>query len=316
MATPGSRTPALRITFAAALALVAAACGGSEAASERIAEEILERAAEQAGEGRGDVDVDFDLDGDGSGGVSVDMENGQMAMGQDLPRPDWLPGGFPLPDDLNITYAVLDNEVSAAGLGGDVAADPTKVRDDHIGAMESWGARLVNDVDSSSELMMLAFVLPDGRVARTVYLDPGNGGTQFSLEIREEDLERLEFEVSGPKQGSGVGVAVIDGERYEAAGRCEIGPDYASFSTDGGAGGGDDVSITVSRAGEVNMSNATVSRVDLETGDMVIWLLAAAEGNVSQGEFDTSSITAEGQFSNMMGELTDPTPGTIEVRCD
>jgi hypothetical protein len=295
---------------ATVLALIAAGCGGGEAASERFAEELLERAVEGAG------DVDIDIDGDGTGGVSVDMGDGQMAMGQNLARPDWLPNGFPLPDDLNITYAVLDNEVSAAGLGGDIPAEPLAIRDRHIAQMESWGATLVNEGDSLGDLMTLAFVIPDGRVARTVYLDPGNGTTQFSLELRSEDLELLQYEVSGPKQGPGVGVAVIDGTRYETEGRCEIGPDYASFSTESADGDGDDISITVTRAGEVNMTNATVSRVDFTTGDMTIWLLAATEGNVSQGTFDGSSITSEGRFSNMTGELTEPVSGTVEIRCN
>jgi hypothetical protein len=300
-----------RTPVGVALLLVAAtACGGGESASERLAESIIEEGISASGE-----DVDVDIDFDASGGFSADIGDGQMAMGDDLPRPDWLPNGLPLPDGLAIKASAVDPEVETDVLWGDVDSTGPQVRDAHVGALTAWGAQLIGDPAAVAERDTITFALPDGRVLETSYYDTGEGRTQFTLEIAVRDLEQVEFEASGPKVGPGVATATIDGDTFEAAGQCEMGPGFASFIPEFQPGD-DEVSISVSEAGPVNLTNATVGRSDFETGEVVIWVLAATEANVSQGTFDAGSISVEGEFTDLMNFDTGAVNGRIDVRCD
>lgn len=309
MATPRRRL-ALSVPLtlgAAALVLSTAGCGGGEAASERLAEEILERSAEQASGNDGeDIDIDLDIDGDGSGSVSVDMGNGQMAMGEDLPRPDWLPSGFPIPDGAKITYSVNDVAAGQAGLGGDAPGTLDQVRSGYVSAMESFGARLITPEGYDDR--SLVWQIPDGRVAEIALLSIQGGGVQFTLALNvEEDIERLEDAVAGPSEFLGRAVAVVDAETFIGEGTCQLAVDYANFASTG-----DPTEPQISVSVQGSSVNGTVTVVD-ESGDVRIWILS--ESGDTTGSFDRSSISVAGPVMNVMTGDVD-IPASIDVTCD
>lgn len=251
-------------------------------------------------------DVDIDFDGDGSGGVRVATGAGEMAMGEDLPRPDWLPSGFPIPDGATITYSVNDVDAGQAALGGDAPGTLEQVRSGYVAAMESFGARLITrDGDDDRSLV---WEIPDGRVAQIALLSIEGGGVQFTLALNvEDDIERFEREVAGPSEGIGRAVAVVDGESFEGEGVCQFGGNYANFGSTA-----DPTEPQIAVAVQGNSVSGTVTVVG-DDGNLRIWILS--EDGSSVGSFDDSSISASGTGMNLMTGDVD-IPMSIDVRCE
>lgn len=88
----------IRLVSMAGVVLLVAACG----LGDRAAEELVERAAEEAG--GGDVDIDAD-----EGGISVEGSEGSLEIGAGTEIPDWFPADFPLPDDHEV-FSVVEGE--------------------------------------------------------------------------------------------------------------------------------------------------------------------------------------------------------------
>jgi len=315
---PGTDRPRLRSSerssgtcprrLFAPLALVAgllgvAACGGSS--PERDAARQLESALEQLS----DQGVDVDLGGlGGEGGISIDLGEGGMSMGQNLPRPDWLPSGFPLPDGLNISYALNDMGSGEAGLGGSVPGDVAAVRAEVVGAMERYGARLLQDEPGAVEA--LTFLLADETAVYAVFFDQGDGTTQLTYTFTSDaDVEQLEFLASGPRTGPGSAVAVIDADVFRSEGTCEIGPNFAIFFSTGDPDE-PQISLQVDATGTETIANGNVTVVTTG-GDMRMWLLS----NTGQtARFDDTTIVAAGDMLDIMTGDTE-IPGSIDVTC-
>lgn len=291
------------IVLLVAAGTMLASCGGvSERVSENVSERLIERAAGE------DVDVDFDLD-DENGGISVRTGAGDMAMGSDLPRPDWLPNGFPLPEGMLITYAVNDADAAQAAIGGEVPdASLEDVTADFRAKMDAYGARSLGSAGTDDRAM--SWELPDGRFAEAAVIAVTDGGVQVTIAIdANRDIAEAEDQARGPQDSSGVAVANVDGERVESTGTCSLSGTFANFTPD--ATDPTDPQISVAVQGE--SVNGTVSVV-ADDGMPSIWILGDGLGTTT-GSHDDRSIRAAGVGMNVMTGDTD-VEIAIEVTCD
>lgn len=139
------------IALGAALALVAAACGGGEGLAERIIEESIEN------ESGGDVNVDLDTDGDGSISIDVDGDDGGSIT----------IGGGDVPDEL-VTPVRSGGDVTTSFVSdGDVLVSlvyPASEFDALVEFYEDWKDNQPVDVETFNT----TFDDSDGKTIRTV----------------------------------------------------------------------------------------------------------------------------------------------------
>lgn len=126
------------------LALVGTACGGSDKAAEKIAEEIVESSA-------GGKDVDVDIDGDK---VTVNSKDGKGSFSASGELPDGWPDELALPKGAKIV-ASGTSTVAGANLqtvSAKVKGSPSEVMKHFEAALKKWkseGSSNFNQGDSS-----------------------------------------------------------------------------------------------------------------------------------------------------------------------
>lgn len=301
-----------------ALALAAAACGGSSSPEEQAARQISEVLDGIDGlegveiEGLEEL-LDGDGDGDGDGDISFSVEAGGMAMGTNLPRPDWLPSDFPLPEGASITATAIEADESGAALWIDVPGTLEQVRADQITALEAWGARLLTPREEAGDRLSLAFVTPDDRTLRTGYGDVGDN-VFVTIEFTAEDVEAVESVAVGPSEGPGTATVVIDASTFTAEGTCQIASNFAGFETTSG----DSISINVQEDGTGRVSSQ-VSVTEITEDTMMLWLLTDLPDTEATFSAADGSIAVRGVFADLMNLGADgPTnnvPGSADVTC-
>ncbi len=299
------------------LALTAVACGGSSAPEQQTARQIAE--ALEGIDGLDDVEIEGldDLlggDGDGDGNISFSSEAGGMAMGTDLPRPGWLPAGFPLPEGGSITATAIEADESGAAMWLDVPGTVEQIRTDQIDALEAWGARLLTPRDEAANQLSLVFASPDGRTLRTGYGDVGE--TVFvTIEFTTEDIEVAEAAAAGPQEGPGRATVVIDATTFTAEGTCRIDAASASFDT---TGGGDTITIWLQDDGTGQLlPSASVTRISEDS--MASWILADPEASDASLSPTDGTFSIRGEFIDLVSMGADGSssavPGSADVTC-
>lgn len=137
---------------------------------ENATEQALEQAAEQAGGGN----VDLDLE---SGTVTVEGEDGNMAIGSDLALPDTWPADVP-PFDGGSLVSVVDSGSGSTGTW-QVEGSVKDVADSYRAALEGAGYSLEEGM-VSEEMVTIGGVKGNTRVDAIIV---GDGSTGTSITI-------------------------------------------------------------------------------------------------------------------------------------
>jgi hypothetical protein len=296
-----------------ALALTAVGCGGSSSPEEQAARQISE--ALEGIDGLDGIEIEGleELLEGGAGNISVQGEAGGMAMGTDLPRPEWLPAGFPLPEG-SITATAIEADESSAGLWIDVPGTLAQVRADQVAALEAWGARLLTPRDEIDDASSLVFATPDDRTLRTGYGELGDR-VAVTIEFTSEDVAVAEDAVAGPSESAGTATVVIDAAVFTAEGTCRFGPTYATFE----AATGDTISISLQNDGTGRIGSS-VSVTEISEDTMMLWLLTDLPDTDATFSPADGSIAVRGVFADLMGldaegGSSNNVPGSADVTC-
>ena len=156
--------------FVGGCLLVAAASSGCGQIVQKATEQAVEQAAEQAGGGN----VDLDLD---SGTVTVQGEDGNMAIGSDLALPDNWPADVP-PFDGGSLVSVMDSGTGVTGTW-QVDGSVKDVADSYRATLEGAGYSLEEGL-VSEQMVTIGGVKGDTRVDAII---AGDGSTGTSITI-------------------------------------------------------------------------------------------------------------------------------------
>lgn len=301
----------ISVAIASTVAVALTACGGGGSPAERSAERQLAEALDDLS----DEGVDFDLGdledlaGGGSGGISIDSDEGSMAMGVDLDPPEWLPSNYPLPDGFSINAVVSDPEAGNS-LTGAAPGSLDDVRADHVAAVRQWGAEIFQDDELVAERLLLSFRSPSDGVLYLAFADMGDNSVYITITFSTEDPDEVEQILAGPRDVLGTAVAQLDGETITAEGNCQIGVSFATFFS-ASDGTSDEVFVNVNdEMDDTTSINATITQLSTD-GNVAIWMLTS---QTATGDATQTSIDIEGEFTNM-ADTSKVTRGSIEVSC-
>lgn len=169
MSTLGNRRLRVAGLVGGCLVVVGAVSGCGQIV-ENATEQAIEQAAEQAGGGN----VDLDLD---SGTVTVEGEDGNMAIGSDLALPDTWPADVP-PFDGGSLVSVMDSGTGSTGTW-QVEGSVKDVADSYRAALEGAGYSLEEGL-VSEEMVTIGGVKGSTRVDAIIV---GDGATGTSITI-------------------------------------------------------------------------------------------------------------------------------------
>lgn len=283
------------------LAAAAAVGCSSEDVMERGLEEAIERGAES--EGAGDVDLDLDLDGDG-GSFSMEVDGAQAQVGDDLDVPGWVPDGFPLPDDLNISLAVVEDGTST--ISGSTSAPAGPLRDEVLGWLESNGFELLTDSTGEDRFNFVAARGDD-------VLEGNHGFGSFTLAASQRDVTFERQEAAAVREGPGTATVQVGAIDTQLDGTCRIqGRDYTfeTFGTEATA------NMSVYAVGDqVPQGSAFVMTVDIETNEFIQYSINYPMGNDDEPQVSLAetSFGVSGSWFDMLGG--DPVQGTMNITC-
>lgn len=290
-----------RLAVAAAVsAVVLTACSGEDIIESGL-EEAIERSAES--EGAGDVEIDFD---DGDGSFSMEIDGAEAQMGSNLDVPDWVPDGFPLPDDLDISMAVTEADGQSV-LSGTSSAPAAPLREEIYAWLEGNGFELLVDTTGDDRFNFVA-----ARGDDVLEGNHGLGGFYLSASQRDVTFERQDAAVA--REGSGTATASVGPLEQQFEGTCRIqGEDYRFESV----GTETTANLSIYAVGDQpSQGSAFVMTLDVESSEFIQYSINFPMGNddepqVTVGE---SSFGVSGTWFDMIGG--EPVQGTLDVSCD
>ena len=158
-----------RMTRVAGLAGGCLVAVSAVTACGQIAEKATEQAIEQAAEQAGGGNVDLDLD---SGTVTVEGEDGNMAIGSDLALPDTWPADVPAYDGGSLV-SVMDSGNGSTGTW-QVEGSVKEVADGYRATLEGAGYSLEEGL-VSEEMVTIGGTKGSTRVDAIIVSDGGTG---------------------------------------------------------------------------------------------------------------------------------------------
>jgi hypothetical protein len=284
--------------------MVAGGCGGGDDAAAQLGGDDAAAIPDGVGEvleqvvGNG---VDIDIGDDGAVGMS--MGEGSAQMGTDLPVPDWVPAGFPLPDDLAISLTGTDGDVRQLSGTSASPAGPSSRR--IVEWFQAEGYEILQD-DQDGESSFLTAVSPGGDV-----LDVDLGDGWLMLEVSQRDVTFDRQEAAELLESAGTAIVTLGDDRFEIDGQCRIqGKDYSfeQFAGDSGV----TVTAQVFAVTEPAQGSAFVMWA---SGNSVEQYTINFPGGVGDTEVTTEATgySIAGQFFSTIGSET--RMGSITVMC-
>lgn len=262
-----------------------------------VLEEVLEELSDEG--------IELDINNDG-GGFTVSNDEGDFSMGTDLDPPDWLPSGFPLPDDISIQgHGDEDDQQSLLAIHeGDlnVVAERDRLAD----WFGSNGYDLLLDDTTNGQLSMAA-VSSDGEV-----VDVAARGNTFTIEISRRDITFDQQDAAEVIEGTGTATINIDGDSYTVDGTCFVqGAEYRFEHS--APDGSTSASVNVYAVTEPPSGSAFFMQIG--EGEFVQYIVNFPMGNgneptVSTGELD---FGVSGELIDTMGSGT--VEGSFAVEC-
>lgn len=281
--------------------LVLGACSGEDLVESGI-EEAIERGAES--DGAGDVELDLDLDGDDAS-VRMEIDGAEAQMGDDLDVPGWVPDGFPLPDDLNISMAAVEDGQSVLSGSSSAPADP--LRDEVLAWLASNGYELLVDTTGDDRFNFVAARGDD-------VLEGNHGLGGFTLMAGQRDVTFERQDAAVVREGTGTAVVSVGEIALELEGTCRIqGGDYTFDHTDLAA----TANLSVYAVGDQPpQGSAFVMTSDADAGEIVQYSINFPMGNDDEPQVSTGENTfaVEGTWFDLI--VGEPTQGTMQVTCD
>ena len=163
-------------TAVAALAVLAAGCS-----SEDIAERVAEEAAEQLGDGQGEVNLDMDEEG---GNITVETSEGTISMGGGGGLPESFPDDLPLPQGDYEVGGSMEQSNETDGASFTTTLMPTEAYDDLVAHFEAALPDAGWDVDDTQTVSM-------GEDVESTHYVVSNATMEGSVQI-----QRMEDETS------------------------------------------------------------------------------------------------------------------------
>jgi len=263
------------------------ACGGDSA---------VQTAVEQASDGQVRVNDD--------GNVELELDDDTVGeIGSDLDLPDWVPDGFPLPDDLDI-YATETDGTGARLAATTSAVDEAGFQRSTIEWLQANGYEIVLDFQGAMGYEFVA------RLGEDVF-EGELSGSGLSLRLSQRDIDGDVQRGAETQTGPGIATLSIGGVDDTFEGLCEVtGSDFL-FSTD------DDMATV-----EVEISPSD----DGPFGSALVLLFSPAFGGMAQytvtyPQSDPADpmITTDGSSARIEGTWYDsdlqPVTGSLDVAC-
>lgn len=283
--------------------------------SEDVFEAGMERAVERAMESEGgedvDIDLDFDAIADGEAGeFSIRVDGAEAQMGSNLDTPGWVPDGFPLPDDLNIAMAVVEDGQS--NLAGSSQADADEVGEAITGWFAANGYEMLTDNTSPERFNFVAARGDD-------VIEGGMGYGSFSLTLSQRDVTFERQSAAEERNVPGVARIEVGELSFELAGECRIkGAEYNFDGSDTAADGSSSATanLSVYALQDPASGSGFASTMDVEANEFIQYSINFPMGNDDEPEVTVSEreFAVSGSFFDMLGG--DPTQGRIAVSCD
>jgi len=240
------------------------------------------------------------------GSLSTTYEKGgeSVQMGDRLPAPGWLPAGFPLPADLNISIASVDKS-GEKNLGGRTAA----TRDEVYRAVESWAAGAGWEMIPAND-RVITLANARGEVIDAVL----EGGQSFSLRLSTRSVEDDRQKAAVERSGSGRAEIRVADRELSLDGSCRIKGNYYLFEYSS-ADGMTYAQLEIQDTGEQPRGSANVhvmggGRFPQYTVSFPLY--GGEEPSVRAGG---DAFSVRGQFASMTSEGMQPFPGSFAVRC-
>lgn len=151
--------------------VVLASCGAAEEREAAEIEAALEAGLAEIGGGSGETDVEVDPD---TGAITVEDDNGRFTSGDDLPRPDWLPGELALPEGFVFQTYIESGTIRSAR--GATERDPSWLLEFYRGQIEELGWSIDGEILEAPTFFQVQTTTPDGMQLDFEFV---NGGLAF-----------------------------------------------------------------------------------------------------------------------------------------
>lgn len=241
----------------------------------------------------------------GSNAVRMQLDGGEGVMGSDLPVPEWMPAGFPFPDDLSIFATVIEQDGTRV-LSGNSA---TVTKDTYWSRVISWGKSHDMEILNGGGLM-LTLVTSSGDIIDVETGD--NIGVEVKMSKRSvaTDRQRSAAEINS----RGIAHIKIDGETWNLEGDCTIKGTQYGFQHSSSDG---------STTAEFSIQSADSTPY----GSASLFIVGSDGARAFNTNFPLDSdlnpdVHAEGTRFSISGKFSrmtmgaDPADGTFAVECE
>ncbi len=295
-----------RWTSLVLLVVALGGCGGEQQESE-MSEEDMDAAVAQTQEGvREALKATGIAQEEENGGLSVGYEGeGESArMGDNLPAPDWLPAGFPLPGDLSIGLITTDLN-GEKNLAGRSAA----TRDSVYREVEAWAALSGWEMIPAND-RVITLVNQTGDVIDAVL----EGGDTFSLRLSRRSVASDRQKAAVERTGPGVAAIEVDGKRMEVNGTCRIKGNYHLFeySSDDGM---TYAQLELQQTETETRGSASVHYFETGQFRQLNMNFPMGSGEEPQAQAAGDEFSVRGNFASMSAEGIKGFPGSFSVTC-